>query len=514
MNCLVPTAFLVAIALAALLRLPSLAARPMHHDEANQAVRCGDLMSSGVYRYDPAEHHGPSLYFLALPVAWLSAGCDFPRTTETTFRLVTVLAGICLSAVFWLLRDAIGPVGSVAAALLAAVSPALVYFSRFFIQEPLFVLFTLLLIASGWRYWVSRNVWWAVIAGASAGLMHATKETSIVAVGALGVALVGAWLLPGGWRAKGSAAHPSLPSSTPARRDRQEGMMKGLGVAVITAMVVSILFYSSFLTHVGGVLDSLRACGFYARQFVLAEEGHPGPWFYYLGLLAREWPVLVLAVVGVAHVCAGTGTHTGINLAFVRVVALYTACTLAVYSLAPHKTPWCVLSSLLGVIILAGTGVSVLTTLARAPWVRIVLAAVILAGCGQLAARSWQTSFRRPADERNPYAYQHTSPDFLNLVKRLDAVAQSSGQGTNLYIQVVTSPMDAWPLPWYLRAYPRVGYWTNAVSAPELPQPAAIVITPDFAAELEPRLGTNYHRQYFGLRPDSLLELRVRTDLL
>ncbi len=51
------------------IRLPRLATRPMHGDEANQAVKAGVLWKPAIYRYDPDEHHGPSLYWLTLPVA-------------------------------------------------------------------------------------------------------------------------------------------------------------------------------------------------------------------------------------------------------------------------------------------------------------------------------------------------------------------------------------------------------------------------------------------------------------
>ena len=49
-------------------RLPH-SPRPMHGDEANQAVRTGMLLETGRYDYDPQDHHGPSLYWLTLPVA-------------------------------------------------------------------------------------------------------------------------------------------------------------------------------------------------------------------------------------------------------------------------------------------------------------------------------------------------------------------------------------------------------------------------------------------------------------
>lgn len=62
-NLALALALLGALVCAAALRLPDLAARPMHFDEANQAYRAGILLDTGVYRYDPLEHHGPVLYY-------------------------------------------------------------------------------------------------------------------------------------------------------------------------------------------------------------------------------------------------------------------------------------------------------------------------------------------------------------------------------------------------------------------------------------------------------------------
>ena len=63
----------VTIALAAglVLRLARLDVRPMHHDEANQAVKFGALLERGEYAYDAQDHHGPTLYYLTLPFARL-----------------------------------------------------------------------------------------------------------------------------------------------------------------------------------------------------------------------------------------------------------------------------------------------------------------------------------------------------------------------------------------------------------------------------------------------------------
>ena len=48
--------FLVPIILAAALRLPGLALRPMHADEAVHADKFGTLLEGGRYAYDPSEY--------------------------------------------------------------------------------------------------------------------------------------------------------------------------------------------------------------------------------------------------------------------------------------------------------------------------------------------------------------------------------------------------------------------------------------------------------------------------
>ena len=79
---------LVAIALTAglALRLARLDVRPMHHDEANQAVKFGALLERGEYRYDAHDHHGPTLYYLTLPAAWLRGQTTLASLDERTLR--------------------------------------------------------------------------------------------------------------------------------------------------------------------------------------------------------------------------------------------------------------------------------------------------------------------------------------------------------------------------------------------------------------------------------------------
>src|SRR5688572_15594545 len=85
---------LALIALAAFwLRTHDLDRRPMHADEANQAIKAGQLLETGYYAFDPRDHHGPTLYYAALPIAFIRGEHTLATLTETTVRLVPAIGG-------------------------------------------------------------------------------------------------------------------------------------------------------------------------------------------------------------------------------------------------------------------------------------------------------------------------------------------------------------------------------------------------------------------------------------
>ncbi|MEX2015195.1 MAG: glycosyltransferase family 39 protein, partial [Candidatus Hydrogenedentales bacterium] len=153
----------------------------MHGDEANQAVKTGILLEDGEYIYDPRDHHGPTLYYLALIPAKLSGADSLADLTEPMLRVVPALFGVALILLLWFVRDGLGNAAANWAAVFTAVSPAFVFYSRYYIQEMLLVFFTLAALAAGWRY-VVQPLWpKALLFGACLGLMHATKETAVLA---------------------------------------------------------------------------------------------------------------------------------------------------------------------------------------------------------------------------------------------------------------------------------------------------------------------------------------------
>ncbi len=492
-------------------RLADLDRRPMHGDEANQAHRTGVLFERGTYQYDPKEHHGPSLYYLTLPVLWLSGASSFAETSEAHYRIVPVLFGVGLIVLLPLVASGLGRSATIWAALFTALSPAMVFYSRYYIQETLLVFFTFAALASAWRYLQQPRLHWALLAGASLGMMHASKETSVLAYGAMAVALA----LARFWRRE----------EKPAPLFGHVPVWWHLIGAATSALVVSVLFFSSFLTHPMGPIDSVRAYFTYLDRAAFGLSSvhgihlHRHPWHFFLKLLlytkrmAGPWWSEGL-IVGLACLGAGAALRRGPagegSPGFLRFIALYTMTLTVIYSLIPYKTPWCLLGFFHGMILMAGYGATSLVQVARHPAAKGIMYVLLLAATGQLAMQSWRANFVYDADPRNPYVYAHTSPALVGLAQRIEDLAQLHPLAYGMPVYIIEPQGDYWPLPWYLRRLQRVGYWSEV---PEPPDAPVIIVSPDIQERLQTRLSHEYHVEYSALRPGVLRLVYIREDV-
>jgi uncharacterized protein (TIGR03663 family) len=477
-----------------LLRFTALEQRPMHTDEAVHAVKLGTMLESGEYVYDPQDYHGPTLYYLTLPVLW-GRGVDALREMDAgMLRVVPAVVGLLLVALVLGLADGIGRRAAVYAGLFTAVSPALVFYSRYYIQEELLVLLSLAAIACGWRFAQTRTWRWALATGACFGLMHATKETAVLAW----AAMAGGLLLTAFWSQRRDTAPLNLRAAIPARM-----VLASAGAGLL----LSALLVSAFFRHPAAILDSWLT---YAQYFERSGGAglHDHPWHYYFEMLlyTRNAPgpwwseglIVALALVGIAFALGERDTHPG-HLR--RFLAFYTVLLMAIYALIPYKTPWCMLGFLNGMTLLAGIGVDGLLRRTPSHGLRAVVLALVAVGTlhlGQQALRT--TSARYDADTRNPYVYGHTSGDAERLGQRVEALAALHKDGDRMTVKVMAP--EYWPLPWYLRTLDRVGYWDALPADPEAP---VMIVAPDFA----PKLTGRYHEEYYGLRPEVLVMLYV-----
>jgi uncharacterized protein (TIGR03663 family) len=496
----------LAVATGLLLRVTRLDARPMHHDEANQAMKFGTLLETGVYRYDPADHHGPALYYLSLPSAWLRGQHTFAALDERTLRFVPAAFGAAMIVVVVLFTRGLGRTAVVAGASLLAVSPAMVFYSRMFIQESLFACFALTFVVALGRMVTDDDGWWSVIAGAAAGLALATKETSAIVIPAAIAAVV--------------VAARSLEAESRNEMCSSRRLLRGTLVALAIAVSVAAVFYSSFLASPRGLAGPLQAVTAYTSR-AIAPADHVHPSHYYLGLLAysssgglrwSEGAVLLLALVGLGVAWNPPGYPTTTRIFWIRYVALYTVFATTAFSLIPYKTPWNLLPFYIGVLVLGGVGTASLAAIARGPALRGALAVGFALVCVHLGWQAWRASVIYSSDDRNPYVYAQTLPDTVRMAGRIRALAARHPDGTRMQVSVIAPPDEQWPLPWYLRTMPNVGYWTVPGDPLALKAPV-IVSSLDHAGDLEAVLGNRYVSEFYGLRPKVLLALYVERPL-
>jgi uncharacterized protein (TIGR03663 family) len=517
MNFRTAAVFLCLMAAAALFRFPLLAMRPMHCDEAVNADKFGILLEQGRYEYSDQDFHGPTLYYLSLIPAKIQGIRTYTDLSEVTVRAVPAFLGVLLVGAHMFLIPYFGLRAAAAAGLLTAVSPAMVYYSRYYIHEIPLVLLSFCALLCLFGYCRRRRAVWAAGTGAFAGLMYATKETAILPVASMLLAGF-ATLLTG----KLKHAPQRQPRSGGACFSLPLPPLRHLALAAAAALVVSGLLMSSFLSHPRGILDSLLAYRTYFARGSGLHTFHVHPWNYYLSLLLyfhlpgkpvwSEALVAALALPGLWAAFSRRGV-AGISPMALRFVGFYTVFLAAVYSLIPYKVPWNVLGFLHGEVLLAGAGVVWLAGRCRTRAARIILAGVIGAGVAHLGWLAWEGSTRYGADPCNPWVYAHTGTDIFRIAARMEELVAVYPGGFRLPVEIV-SRENLWPLPWYLRRFTGVSWW-NGVSA-AAPNAPVILATPDMEPALESKL---YEQPPPGRREmymnlfDQYVELRPRVEI-
>ena len=443
----------------------------MHTDEAVHAIKFGKLLEEGIYTYNPNEYHGPTLNYLTLIPAVLRSAKKLTEVDEFTLRVVPVFFGVLLVLLPLMIADGLGRSGALFAAILTAISPAMVFYSRYYIQEMLLVCFSFGAIVCGHRYIRSKKIIWALLAGASLGLMHATKETCIIVFGSMLLA----FLLTLYVRKRKTEDRRQMTDDgrqkfcCPSSVFRPRSFWSVI-VCLATGVFISAMFYSSFFTNPNGILDSVRT---YVAYFDRANNNslHFHPWYYYLKMLIyyrlgtgpawSEALIVFLAVVGFIAALRGKPlSHVDYNL--LRFIAFYTLILTIVYSAIRHKTPWCMLGFLHGMILLAGVGAAAVLKMAPNILARSVISFLLVLGGGHLAWQACLSNYKYYADPRNPYVYAHTTTDIFTMVQRIEDIAKVYEDGRKMEIHFICpNEGDYWPFPWYLRAFPNVGYWNT-----------------------------------------------------
>ena len=553
-------------ALAAVLRFYDLALKPLHHDEGVNGFFLTTLFRDGIYKYDPANYHGPTLYYIALAFAKVFGLETVPiRASVAIFGVLTVVLAFYL-------RKYIGSAGSLVAGLLLAISPGMVFISRYFIHEILFVFLSLAIVVSmlffvekrkagpaavAWiviillvcflpstlnlasllaggssgYLWPLRGVFFLIeaalvflvtrmllsweggrpiyfiLASASIALLFATKETAFITIGVMAAACFCVWA----WRriyAGKEGSEDDLADgelnwrSFSAALGTSADRLLILVAAAAAFIYLIVLFFSSFFTYPDGVKAAYEAYALWTRT---GSKDHTqnGMWAYFIWGWKIEAPILILSAIGFI-VALAKPRHR-----FALFAGSWAVGILAAYTIIPYKTPWLALSFLLPMCITAGYGIN---ELARSKHWAAKAAAILLVSVAAVVMlyQTYQLNFVRYDDDKMPYVYAHTRRGFHDLMHQVEKYADKSGKGKDAVIQIV-SP-DYWPMVWYLKDYSHANFHGHTVEADQ----AEMIIAKkdDQDDEVIRRYSAGYaYAGTYPLRPGVDLMLLVRKDL-
>jgi len=515
-------AFILAVIAAAWLRFDQIGLKPFHHDEGVNSHFLLNLANHGEYKYNPENYHGPTLYYFALLALRVFGATDF------ALRFTPALFGVLTALMVWFLRKHLGSIGTPVVAILIALSPGLVYFSRDFIHEMSFGCFSLGIVVGAWRYVESKNFAWLGLTATSAGLLFATKETAIITI----IVLIIAALCAEAWEiTRRLAGRREIALAAFARELRRDcadvaPSLDHALAAVIIFIFINIFFYSSFFTNWQGVLDAIKSVALWTNR---RNSEHVKGFWYYTGVLLKLELPLLIGSLSAGIFIARRGTR------FWLFTAAWTFGLTLAYSIIGYKTPWLMISFLIPMALLSGHAAQRIYGAAPLLFLRLLWAAALVAVLIFNVRLTRTVNFEKYDDNSNVsgyftgvgrsldltsyvdglygYVYAQTDKNIFELIQAIKSETDKlpSGPDTPIYM---ASP-EYWPLPWYLRDYKYADYSgslpANASGQPQISQPI-IIAHVNQQSILNGLPGWRALPQAYTLRPGVELVIYVRGD--
>jgi uncharacterized protein (TIGR03663 family) len=483
---------LVLLIILLLARFYDLGARPPHHDESVNGWFVDGMFQKGYYQYDPQNYHGP-LYFYLLAIFVKVFG----RSIET-MRSLSILLGFGVNFTPFLFKRWITERGAWIAAFFLAVSPAMVFYSRYAIHEMGFMLACILFF----YYWIkTRREWFTreniLGLGITLGVMACLKENFILYVACLFIGEGVLWLMNRFWPAtvlmvpakesakeakkkKAAEKIQPLPELSVIRNPRTTGI--GVSAVIAIAFALILIFYSGFARDEHGIANFFKAFVLWG-QTGENGNGHQKPFYYWLKLMFElEW----FALLGfMLTPLALKKVSNEIKLMSIVCFGLCLA-----YSIVNYKTPWCVMSFYWGFIFIAAYWLSVWM---EKKTLRVLITLGLIGGFAFSAYEAVDAAYLAPDQDGHLYIYGQTYRDFMGPVNEiLDRVKENPDLKNTLQIQIISG--FTWPLPWLLGEVKKTGYYGEQ-NAPAVLDGDYVLIDTNFEPKYASRLKGHYLRQ-------------------
>jgi len=192
---------------------------------------------------------------------------------------------------------------------------------------------------------------------------------------------------------------------------------------------------------------------------------------------------------------------------WIRFLAYSAAGHFIIYSIIAYKTPWLAFLPWAHVCLLAGFAIKDFQKYAITP--KVVLTGLVVVCIISQFRQSRFATGRLASDGRNPFAYVPTRGDVETLESWLSELRAVMPSGTLEPAAVIGR--DYWPLPWYLRAFEKVGYWSDPPS--DLATYPLVLAMPEAADAVSQTLENTHAFLPRGLRDEVPVYLYVRNDI-
>ena len=450
--------------------------KPPHFDEGINGWFADGIKEKGFFSYDPNNYHGP-LHFYAI---FLSQTL-FGRSVEV-LRLPAILASLASIGVLFAFARYFGQATVRLAALAMALSPAYVFYGRYSIHESWLVFFNLVFVLGALGLWRegTRNSLFLAIGGITGMIL--TKETYLVQIGCLLLAVPCLKL----W-------NNLVPCEDSLSWTQQKWTWSDLFLGSGWGALAIVFFYSGTFYHLEGLHGLWQTFAAWFQTGV-QNEGHaktafaiagtPLNWYWISLMIRYEWPAFLglLATVWCVKKCPSS----------LRLLAIYGAGLLLAYSLVPYKTPWCIIAFLWPFYLVGAATVMRFQGKLRVGF--IVLFVLATLGCAGIMMR---LNFWHYDDEKEPYVYVQTFREIQRLTDPILQAAKADPQNYQMRGEILLS--SYYPLPWILGDFPNIAYF-GAEKWPERLSGDFVAGDAAKAEAIATRLTGDYVRVHFRLR--------------
>ena len=177
------TAYALIIIVALLMRLWDLGSQAISFDEANHLVPSLGLSSGLGFQHNPLTH-GPFQFHGISAMFFLFGDSDHVA------RLLSALFGTALVGIPYLLRQRLGMAGALVTAIMLALSPMMLFYSRYARNDIIMAVWALSIVVVMWRFLDEGKPRYLYLGALLLAFSFATKETTFIIV-----AIVGGYLL-------------------------------------------------------------------------------------------------------------------------------------------------------------------------------------------------------------------------------------------------------------------------------------------------------------------------------